>query len=282
VDTMTERLSVVIVTFDSARHVGACLQALRDASPRLAYDILIVDNASTDDTISVLARDWPGVRVVRNAVNLGFGAAANRGIRETTGDRLLLLNPDARVTAGAIDRLLTVLDADPSVAIAGPRLVDDAGHAEVSYGRHIGPLAELGQKLRVRAQESRWPVVAGWIERQSHTARFPDWVSGACWVARREVLDRVGLFDERFFLYTEDVDLCARVRGAGYRVAFVPDAMVRHTRGASRAGVPDASNAHYRRSHVAFYEKHHPGWAPLLRTYLKLKGALPDTTKQAP
>ena len=276
------RLSVIVVTFNSAREIGGCLQALRDAAPRPAYDLLIVDNASTDDTVAVLARDWPDVRVVANEANRGFGAATNRGIRETTGDRLLLLNPDARVTAGAIDRLLAALDADPSIAIAGPRLVDDAGRAEVSYGRHIGPLAELGQKLRVRAQEGQWPVVAAWIERQTRMARFPDWVSGACWVARRDVLDAVGLFDERFFLYTEDVDLCARVRGAGYRVAFVPDAVVRHTRGASRAGVPDEANAHYRRSHVAFYEKHHPGWAPLLRTYLKLKGALPDTTTQDP
>jgi GT2 family glycosyltransferase len=96
------------------------------------------------------------------------------------------------------------------------------------------------------------------------------------------VLEAVGLFDERFFLYTEDVDLCARVRAAGYRVAFVPEAVVHHSRGASRAGVPDAANAHYRRSHVAFYEKHHPGWALVLRAYLKLKGALPDTTTQAP
>jgi GT2 family glycosyltransferase len=268
------RLSVVIVTFNSAGEIGRCLRALREAPPRLPHDILVVDNASTDDTVAVLADRWPEVRTVTNHTNLGFATATNRGIRDTAGDRLLLLNPDARVTPGALDRLLTTLDADPTVAVAGPRLLDDAGRAEVSYGRHIGPIAEMGQKLRVRAHDGRWPLLAAWIERQTHVARFPDWVSGACWVARREALESVGLFDERFFLYTEDVDLCARVRGAGYRVAFVPDAVVYHTRGASRAGVRDAANAHYRRSQVAFYEKHHPGWAPLLRTYLKLKGAL--------
>ena len=84
-------------------------------------------------------------------------------------------------------------------------------------------------------------------------------------MARRSVLEAVGLFDERFFLYTEDVDLCARVRTAGHRVAFVPGAVVRHARGASRATVREAAEAHYRRSHVAFYEKHHPSWVPLLR-----------------
>src|SRR5262249_21365497 len=161
---------VVIVTFNSAGHVGTCLQALRDAPGSVAQDIVVVDNASSDDTVSLLARDWPEVRVVRNKVNRGFGAATNRGIRETTGDRLLLLNPDARVTPGAIDRLLTALEADQSVAIAGPRLLDDEGHSEVSWGRQIGPFAELGQKLRVRAQEGRWPVLSAWVDRQTRAA----------------------------------------------------------------------------------------------------------------
>jgi GT2 family glycosyltransferase len=152
----------------------------------------------------------------------------------------------------------------------------------LSFGAMIGPFAEMRQKLFTVGHERGWPIVSTHVERWSREVGFPDWVSGACLLIRRASLERAGLLDERYFLYTEDVDLCARVRGAGYRVAFVPGAVVHHTRGASRAGVRDTANAHYRRSHVAFYEKHHPGWAPLLRTYLKLKGALPDTTKQAP
>src|SRR6187549_454141 len=97
------RLSVVIVTFNSAREIAGCLRALRDAAPRLPHDIVVVDNASADDTVALLTRDWSDVRVVVNDANRGFGAASNRGIRATTGDRLLLLNPDARVTPGAID-----------------------------------------------------------------------------------------------------------------------------------------------------------------------------------
>jgi len=158
--------------------------------------------------------------------------------------------------------------------------VDDAGRAELSFGPHIGPLAELVQKVRVAGHAGGWPLVAASVERATITPQFPDWVSGACWMARRAVLEDVGLFDERFFLYTEDVDLCARVRAAGHRVAFVPAAVVRHSRGASRATVARAAEAHYRRSQLAFYEKHHPRVAPLLRTYLLLKGALPDTTTQ--
>ncbi|HEY6507545.1 MAG TPA: glycosyltransferase family 2 protein [Vicinamibacterales bacterium] len=276
------RLSIIVVTFNSAGHISTCLEALRAHPPRASHEILVVDNASTDDTQAIVARDWPGVQLLQTGANLGFGVATNRGIRATTSERLLLLNPDAAVTSGAVDTLMETLDRDERVAIAGPRIVDDTGRAELSFGPHIGPLAELTQKVRVAGHARGWPVVAASVERATTTPQFPDWVSGACWMARRSALDAVGLFDERFFLYTEDVDLCARVRTAGHRVAFVPAAVVRHVRGASRTTVAQAAaaQAHYRRSQLAFYEKYHPRVAPLLRTYLMLKGALPDTTTQ--
>jgi GT2 family glycosyltransferase len=275
-------LSVVIVSFNSAATLPACLRSLRDHGPMPPHDVVVVDNASQDDTAGMLARDWPSVTLLRQDANLGFAAANNRGIRATRGERLLLLNPDAAVTPHAVEELMTALDRDPTVGIAGPRIVDPDGRAELSFGPHISPWAEAGQKLRLRALERGWPVVGQWVERRTQRPQHPDWVSGACWLARRTVLETAGLFDERFFLYTEDVDLCARVRSAGHRIAFVPSSVVRHTRGASRATVREAAGAHYRRSQVAFYEKHHPRWAPLLRAYLMVKGALPDTSKQRP
>jgi GT2 family glycosyltransferase len=275
-------LSIVIVTFNSSRHLPACLAALQSHAPTATHDIVVVDNASQDATATLVTRDWPAVRLIETGANLGFAAASNRGIRATTGERVLLLNPDAVVTQGSIDTLMAVLDADPTVAIAGPRILDLGGRVELSFGPHISPWAEAVQKLRVRGHERGWPVVSSWVERATARASYPDWVSGACWLARRSALAAAGLFDERFFLYTEDVDLCARVRTNGHRVAFVPAAVIQHARGASRATVADHAVAHYRRSHVAFYDKHHPRTARLLRTYLKLKGALPDTSKQQP
>jgi len=276
------RLTIVIVTYNSAAHVGTCLESIPAAARTTAHEVIVVDNASADGTAALVRERWPQVRVIDAGGNLGFARGNNLGIRATASELVLLLNPDTVSGEGALDRLVAVLDAMPAVAVAGPRIVDDSGRAELSYGAMIGPLAELRQKLITHGHARRWPLIAGRVERASRQASFPDWVSGACLLIRRADLDAAGLLDERYFLYTEDVDLCARVRHAGYRVAFVPDAVVRHTRGASRTGVRTAANAHYRRSHVAFYEKHHPGWAPLLRTYLKLKGALPDTTKQAP
>jgi len=273
-------LSTVIVTFNSAATLPACLEALRAHAPAASREIVVVDNASPDGTSATVARDWPGVTLLRMESNLGFAAANNRGIRASTGERLLLVNPDAVVTAHAVDHLMAALDGDSTVAIAGPRIIDATGRAELSFGPHIAPWAEAWQKLRVRGHEHGWPLIAGSVERDTRRPQFPDWVSGACWLARRSVLEAAGLFDERFFLYTEDVDLCARVRSAGHRVAFVPSAVIHHARGASRATARDAAERHYRRSQVAFYEKHHPRWARLLRGYLMLKGALPDTSKQ--
>ena len=104
-----------------------------------------------------------------------------------------------------------------------------------------------------------------------------DWVSGACLMTRRSDAEAVGLMDERYFMYTEDVDFCAAVRARGRKVLFAPDAEIMHLRGGSRASAPEATERAYRQSHLAFYEKHHPGWIPLLRAYLKLRGRLPDT-----
>jgi N-acetylglucosaminyl-diphospho-decaprenol L-rhamnosyltransferase len=117
--------------------------------------------------------------------------------------------------------------------------------------------------------------VSRWIERRTMTEQYVDWVSGAALLVRRVDAVAVGLLDERYFLYTEDVDFCAALRARGRRILFTPAATVTHLRGRSRATAPVAMNAAYRRSQIAFYEKHHPRWAPLLRAYLRVKGQLP-------
>jgi GT2 family glycosyltransferase len=158
--------------------------------------------------------------------------------------------------------LLAELDRDSSVAVVGPRLVDGDGRAELSFGRMIGPLNELRQQRLAR----------GDVDRLTKERRYPDWVSGACLLVRRPDADAVGLLDERFFMYTEDVDFCAAIRRRGRRILFTPDVEVRHLRGRSGTTAPEATQRAYRQSQIAFYEKHHPRWAPLLRAYLWLRG----------
>ena len=139
----------------------------------------------------------------------------------------------------------------------------------------ISPLGELRQKIVMGLHERRSGRPSRLGRPRDGRERFVDWVSGACLLVRRAAAERAGLLDERYFLYTEDVDFCAAIRAQGRRILFTPAAEVVHLRGRSRATAPAAMNAAYRRSQLAFYEKHHPAWAPVLRAYLRLKGQLP-------
>jgi GT2 family glycosyltransferase len=188
---------------------------------------------------------------------------------------VLLLNSDCIAPPGAIDRLIERLRANPDAAVAGPKLVDGAGRTELSFGRMIGPWVELRQKaIGIACQRGFGPAVR-WLHRITANEHYVDWVSGAALLVYRADAQSVGLLDERYFLYTEDVDFCAMIRARGRRILFTPAATITHLRGRSRAAVPGNMNAAYRRSQIAFYEKHHPRWAPLLRAYLRLKGQLP-------
>jgi GT2 family glycosyltransferase len=274
---MNPRLSIVIVSFNTRADLERCLDSLVSAPPSVTHEIVVVDNASHDGSPDAVRARWHSVRVIEQGANSGFSAANNAGIRGSTGELILLLNSDCMVPAGAIDALIARLTAAPEAAVAGPRLVDGAGRPEVSFGAMISPLAELRQKWTLALYERR----VGWMERRVTEAtsreQYVDWVSGAALLAYRVDLQAAGLLDERYFLYTEDVDLCAAIRARGRRILFTPAATITHLRGRSRASVPAASNTAYRRSHLAFYEKHHPRWAPVLRAYLRLRGELPPS-----
>ncbi|HZR24996.1 MAG TPA: glycosyltransferase family 2 protein [Vicinamibacterales bacterium] len=256
-------LSIVVVSFNARADLERCLESLHAAPPAHPHEILVVDNQSTDGSVEA-AKRWPDVKVLVNAANVGFAAANNIGIRQSRGDLLLLLNSDTVVPPDAIDRLIAEVDADPSVAVVGPRLVDANGRAELSFGDMISPLSEWRQKRLQRRQSD--------VERLTRVRREVDWVSGACLLVRRADADAVGGLDERYFMYAEDVDFCAAIRARGRRVLFVPDVQITHLRGRSKSSAPTATHAAYRRSHLAFYKKHHPMWAPLLTLYLRIKG----------
>jgi N-acetylglucosaminyl-diphospho-decaprenol L-rhamnosyltransferase len=265
-------LSIVIVSYNAREDLIRCLESLHAAPPSIAHDITLVDNASTDRGVDAVRARWPNVRVMVQPQNRGFAAANNVGIRATRGDLLLLLNSDAIVPAGAIDTLVERLRAHASAAAVGPRLVDTDGRVELSFGRMISPLNELRQKTIGALYAAGVSPIARWVDRVTREEHIVDWVSGACLLVTRADAEAVGLLDERYFLYTEDVDFCAALRARGKQIVYAPGAQVIHARGRSRATAPGQMNAEYRRSQIAFYEKHHPGWAPLLKAYLRLRG----------
>ncbi len=268
-------LSIVIVNYNAQEHLENCLESLTSAPPAIPHEIIVVDNASVDGSVQTVRSRWPGIPLIEQRSNVGFAAGNNAGIRASRGTLILLLNNDTIVPAGAIDALVAALLAQPDVAVAGPRLVDGTGRAELSFGPMISPLNELRQKWVMRLHGRGVARVSRWVERATRQVRYVDWVSGACLLVRRADAERVGLLDERYFLYTEDVDFCAAIRAHGRRVLFTPAAQIVHLRGRSRSTARGAMQAEYRRSHLAFYDKHHPRWAPMLRLYLRLKGQFP-------
>jgi N-acetylglucosaminyl-diphospho-decaprenol L-rhamnosyltransferase len=273
--TAAPRLSIVIVSFNTRDDLERCLEALAAAPPAASHEIVVVDNASSDGSPEAVRTRWPSVRVLVQPENTGFARANNIGIRASSGALVLLLNSDTLVPPGAIDTLMARLAAHPEAAVAGPRLVDARGEVELSFGSMISPAAELRQKVLVALHHRRCGPVSRFVARTTSRERLVDWVSGAALLVYRRDAELAGLLDERYFLYTEDVDFCAALRARGRRILFAPAATVVHLRGRSRAAAPATMNVAYRRSQLAFYEKHHPRWAGLLRAYLWAKGQLP-------
>ena len=271
---MTEpTLTIVIVSYNARADLERCLESLHTPAPQVPHEIVVVDNASSDESAAA-ARRWPDVTVIDAGANLGFARANNLAIRATSAPLVLLLNSDTVVPAGAVDHLVAVLDAHPDIAVAAPRLVDGHGQPELSFGRMIGPFNELRQKLLMLGHARGVPIVRAFVDRATRVEHRPDWVSGACLLVRRVDAEAVGLLDERYFMYTEDVDFCAAVRARGRSVLFTPAVEIVHLRGRSAASAPTATNRAYRQSQLAFYEKHHPRWVPLLRAYLRARGQI--------
>ena len=265
-------LTIVVVSFNARDDLARCLDSLRAAPPAIAHEIVVVDNASTDGSAD-MASACAGVRLIALPTNVGFAAANNAAIRASRGELILLLNSDTVVPPGAIDGLVAALRSEVDVAAAGPRLVDGEGRPELSFGDMVSPLAEWRQKRLLAAAARGTARAQAIIDGRTRARRYPDWVSGACLLVRRADAEAVGLLDERYFKYLEDVDFCAALRARGRRILFVPEVTVTHLRGRSRRAAPTATASAYRDSQRAFYAKHHPRWAPVLHAYLRVKGA---------
>ena len=209
-------LSVVVVNWNAGARLGECLHSI-EVDGLAGREVIVVDNGSSDGSTAESTATRPWVRVLRSDHNRGFAAGANQGAAAAQGKVLVFLNPDARLSRGALAALATVLDADTSVAVVGGALVDDAGAPQASWAHH-GPLAHALLDTRpVRAVVHR--------ASQPHPV---DWVYGTFMALRRTAFEALGGFDEHYFMYGEDMDLCHRVHRRGQRVMHVPAATAAH------------------------------------------------------
>ena len=268
---MSADVHVIIVSYNTRADLDACLGSIFAAPPACLAGVTVVDNASSDGSTEMVRSCWPAVEVVALTTNVGFGAANNVALRRCTQPFALLLNSDTIVLPGAIEKLRARLTTRGAVA-AGPKLVDATGRQEVSFGPMLTPFNELLQRSRVREASRPGPAASARFRKYLADERFVDWVTGACMLLDVRAAAAAGFFDERFFMYEEDVDLCASLRAAGGNILFTPAAEVIHLRGRSAAAAPGGASPHYDRSHVAFYEKHAPGWAVWLKLWLRLRG----------
>jgi N-acetylglucosaminyl-diphospho-decaprenol L-rhamnosyltransferase len=247
------RVDVVVVSYETRETLLECLAALV-AEPTAS--VVVIDNASRDGTAAAVRERFPSVRLVANAENVGFARACNQGARESRAPYLLFLNPDATLAPGSLGALAAILEARPRVGVVGPRTRSANGDIQVSTGPDLSLVSEIRQRRLVRGVARRDAAILVEAEGLHAVEREVDWVSGACLMIRREAFDAVSGFDERFFLYEEDADLCRRVRAAGWKVLFSPGAEARHALGRSMARSPERARLEYQRSHLLYYRKH--------------------------
>lgn len=273
-------LSIIVVNYETGPLLGNCLASVRRFAGDVTLECIVVDNASTDGSLEAL-RGFPEVQLVRNTTNVGFGRAVNAALRLAKGRYFLLLNPDTVIVSPVFRTLIASLEARPAVGIVGPRLINVDGSLQTSAYRFPTLFQAAGAVLglkRVVPVELVRRVAGGRLGRHfgqldPHLHPRPvDYVTGACMLVRREVVEQVGEFDERFFLYFEEKDFCLRASRQGWQVYFDPSAEVVHVIGGSSKGDPATTVVERFRSLRQYHDKHSGRVTRLLLRGLLLGG----------
>lgn len=269
------KLSIIIVSWNVRELLRKCLWSIyqdEQSSPD-ALETIVVDNASADGSGNMVRANFPQVKVLENRENVGFTAGNNQAIIRSQGRYVMLLNPDTEVLGDALTTLMDFMDAHPAVGIVAPKLLNSDGTAQSSR-RRFPTLATAF--LESTALQQSWPdnrvLRAYYMQDQNEDeAHEVDWSVGACLMVRREVIEQVGLLDEGFFMYSEEMDWCYRIKQAGWRIVYLPAAEVMHHGGQSSKQVIAAQHIHFQRSKIRFFRKHHGAvQAALIRIFLLL------------
>ncbi|NLG52340.1 MAG: glycosyltransferase family 2 protein [Chloroflexi bacterium] len=246
-------LSIIIVNWNTRELLAECLRSVYADAGDLALEVIVVDNASRDGSVEMVREQFPQVRLIANSENVGFARANNQGMRESAGRYVVLLNSDTEVKPGAWAALVRMMDAHPEAGAAGPYLLNADGSLQPSCHPVLTPGRELWRLLFLERILSRatYPMER-WDTTQPHRVEV---IKGACLLLRRAALDQVGLLDERYFMYTEEMDLCHRIGQAGWLLYWVPQARVVHYGGASTRQMAEAMYLELYRSKIQFQRK---------------------------
>lgn len=262
-------ITAIIVNYNTREHLSACLESLNNSA---FYEVIVVDNSSSDGSVELVRDSYPWVRLISSQTNRGYGSGANEGIADCASDYVLLLNSDTQLEPSGPGALCTYLDQHPSVAIAGPRLINPDGTVQATCYPFPTP-------MHIFLQESGLGRVVGatpglrerYLPTASHRSdRSVPWVLGAALAIRRSAFESVGGFDSTFFMYYEEVDLCYRLRSAGWQIHFAPVTTIMHVGGASTSQRRADMLVRWYASLQHFYH-HHYSWVRLAMLVVVIK-----------
>jgi GT2 family glycosyltransferase len=280
-------LSICIVTLNACDYLRNCLRSISEqashlhwlvaenapttfskdqSSPdhaMLNYELIVIDNGSTDETVKMLHEDYPAVRLVTNIKNEGFARPINQALRLSSGRYMLVLNPDTVVLPGAINQLVEYMDAHPEVGVSGPKVLNRDGSLQKACKRGVSrPWAAFSYFSGLSALFPKSKLFGGYLLNylDENSIHEVDGVSGSCMLIRRAVVEQVGFFDERFFAYQEDADFCFQAKKAGWKVVYLPQSQIVHFGGQGGSRVqPFRSIYEWHRSYYLYYRKNLAG-----------------------
>jgi GT2 family glycosyltransferase len=227
-------VSVVIVSYNTRDILMHCLESLFENSRGLDMEVFVVDNDSRDGSAAKVKKEFPQVHLVENHENLGFAAANNQAFRLARGNYIVLLNPDAYVKPSSLQNGISFMERTPDCGLCGGKVLSPEGRLEPSARRFPSPLSKF---FTLSGLSAKYPGPTIFNRHEfggfAHDRAVEvDWVPGTFSIIRKEMLDAIGMFDERFYIYYEETDLCLRAKKAGWKICFIPDAAVTHIGGA--------------------------------------------------
>lgn len=269
-------LSIIIVSWNTTGLLANCLQSISDNLPTIAgleTETFVVDNASTDGSPEMIRIRFPWVQLLENRQNAGFARANNQAYRQSSGRYVLLLNPDTELWPGALAALMAFMDNHPKAGAAGARLLNSDGSLQLSCYRTPTPGRELWSLFHL---DKIFPGYVNYnmAEWDTNSPRQVEVLKGACFLLRREAIDREQLFDEAYFMYSEEVDLCHRIRNAGWPLYWVPESEVVHHEGQSTRQAAGSMFLHLYRAKLFYFRKNGGRWTARFYKVVLLIAAL--------
>jgi len=254
------KLSVVIVNWNVKELLAKCLESIFQTSGGLGLEVIVVDNASSDDSAGMLKRDFKNVILIENKQNIGFGAANNLGIKICKGEYILILNPDTEIIGEGLRKMVDFMDRNPNAGAVGPRILNSDGSIQMTCARNFPTLSTEFFWLTTLIRRFPKNKVIGrylmsfWDHEEK---REVDCLSGASMMIRKSAAENLKYFDEDYFMYGDDVDLCYRIKKAGWKIWYLPEAEIIHYGGGSSKGIAETAAIYDRIAIATFFKKHH-------------------------